>query len=51
MHQTSNREKAEMKQAVLDVQDIIRRLPVPVAPEIQDDFDFAYKLVFEGQHA
>ncbi|KAG8220598.1 hypothetical protein J3R82DRAFT_2824 [Butyriboletus roseoflavus] len=42
MHQA--KDKANMKKAVMDVKDLIDRLPAP-APEIQDYFDFAHELV------
>ena len=51
MHQATNRDKAEMKKIVLAIKDVLHRLP-DQAPDIQDDFNFAYKLVmFEKQHA
>lgn len=43
MHQV--KDKANMKQAVLDVKDIIHRLQPASASEIQGDFNLAYELV------
>lgn len=42
MHQ--EKDKAALKQAVLDVNDLVRRLPA-LAPEIKEDLRFAYELV------
>lgn len=42
MHQ--KRDKAEMKRAVLDVKDLIHRLPASTQ-EIQDDLRLTYELV------
>lgn len=38
------RDKAEMRKVVLDVKDIVYRLPSAV-PKIQEEFQFVYELV------